>query len=80
MSPSQTTNELVGFSPEQLIGLARTDFAIFVELMFRNCSRPGAGFGYATHGIGRPSRVRRIASMARIDRRRAVSTTDLMSA
>ncbi|MGD0188178.1 MAG: hypothetical protein ABSC25_23415, partial [Roseiarcus sp.] len=32
--------------------------------------------GYAAHGIGRPSRVRRIASMARIDRRRAVSTTD----
>ena len=45
-----------------------------------NCSRPGAGFGHATHGIGRPSRVRRIASMARIDLRRAVSTTDLMSA
>ncbi|MFZ1961913.1 MAG: acyltransferase, partial [Roseiarcus sp.] len=41
-----------------------------------NCSRPGAGFGHATHGIGRPSRVRRIASMARIDLRRAVSTTD----
>jgi len=44
-----------------------------------NCSRP-ARVGQATLGIGRPWRVRRIASIARTDRRRAVSTTDLMSA
>ena len=40
----------------------------------------GARVGQATLGIGRPWRVRRIASIARTDRRRAVSTTDLMSA
>jgi hypothetical protein len=35
---------------------------------------------YAACGIGIASRVRRMASMARIDLRRAVSTTDLMFA
>src|SRR5208282_2944788 len=35
-----------------------------------NCSRP-ARVGQATLGIGRPWRVRRIASIARTDRRRA---------
>ena len=49
------------------------------EVIFGNCSRP-ARVGQATLGIGRPWRVRRIASIARTDRRRAVSTTDLMSA
>jgi hypothetical protein len=34
MSQSQTTDERLGFSPEQLMALARDDFSIFVELMF----------------------------------------------
>ena len=44
-----------------------------------NCSGPRLRF-QAAQGRGRPSRVRRMASMARIDLRRAVSTTDRISA
>ena len=44
-----------------------------------NCSGRRLRF-QAAQGRGRPSRVRRIASMARIDLRRAVSTTDRISA
>ena len=42
-----------------------------------NCSRP---FGHAGIGRGMPARVRRMASRARRERRRAVSTTERMSA
>src|SRR5271166_2973689 len=45
----------------------------------RNCSGRRLRF-QAAQGRGRPSRVRRMASMARIDLRRAVSTTDRISA
>ena len=45
-----------------------------------NCSRPLALLFHAAFGIGFASRVRRMASMARIDLRRAVSMTDLMFA
>ena len=44
-----------------------------------NCSRPTFGC-HAGMGSGLPSRVRRIASMARMQRRRAVSMTDRRSA
>src|SRR5271157_2868527 len=44
-----------------------------------NCSGRRLRF-QAAQGRGRPSRVRRMASMARIDLRRAVSTTDRISA
>ena len=44
-----------------------------------NCSGPRLRF-QAAQGRGRPPRVRRMASMARIDLRRAVSTTDRISA
>lgn len=44
---------------------------------FGNCSRP---FGHAGIGRGMPARVRRMASRARRERRRAVSTTERMSA
>ncbi len=45
----------------------------------RNCS-PGRDAVQASTGIGSPRSVRRMASMARTERRRAVSMTDLMSA
>ncbi len=45
------------------------------EEVDRNCSRR-----HAALVSGRPSRVRRMASMARTALRRPVSTTDLMSA
>ena len=45
----------------------------------RNCSRRFFGC-HAGMGSGLPSRVRRMASMARMQRRRAVSTTDRRSA
>jgi hypothetical protein len=67
-------------SEPQLRAMFETAAEVLTGLKKGNCSRPGACFGHAAHGIGRPSRVRRIASMARIDLRRAVSTTDLMSA
>ena len=44
-----------------------------------NCS-PGGWLVQAGRGIGFAWRVRRMASMARIERRRAVSTTERMSA
>ena len=45
--------------------------------VFRNCSRP---FGHAGIGRGFAARVNRMASRARRERRRAVSTTERMSA
>ena len=47
--------------------------------VFCNCSGPRLRF-QAAQGRGRPPRVRRMASMARIGLRRAVSTTDRISA
>ena len=44
-----------------------------------NCSR-GRAAVQAEAAIGLPFNVRRMASIARTERRRAVSTTDLMSA
>ncbi len=53
---------------------------MMISIIFsRNCSGPRLRF-QAAQGRGRPSRVRRMASMARIDLRRAVSTTDRISA
>ena len=49
------------------------------SLVKRNCSGRRLRF-QAAQGRGRHSRVRRMASMARIDLRRAVSTTDRISA
>ena len=43
----------------------------------RNCSR---AFGYVESASGAPARVRRIASRAPMERRRAVSMTERMSA
>ena len=66
-------------------GLPDGEFDIIVSslgdpyncLNFCNCSRP---FGHAGIGRGMPARVRRMASRARRERRRAVSTTERMSA
>src|SRR5271165_6445148 len=49
------------------------------QALISNCSGRRLRF-QAAQGRGRPSRVRRMASMARIDLRRAVSTTDRISA
>src|SRR5271165_3695596 len=54
-------------------------FAALNASRSRNCSGRRLRF-QAAQGRGRPSRVRRMASMARIDLRRAVSTTDRISA
>jgi hypothetical protein len=71
MSQSQTTDELLGFSPEQLIALARTDFANFVELMFP-VLHDGKSIKYAPYidficcllmRRGRPDRLRIIVNM-----------------
>ncbi|MFZ0507404.1 MAG: hypothetical protein WBE80_00020, partial [Methylocella sp.] len=50
--------------------------AIFSALTDRNCSPAG----YAATGRGFPARVRRIAAIARMVRRRAVSITERIPA
>ena len=50
-----------------------------IDVHESNCSRPTFGC-HAGMGSGLPSRVRRIASVARMQRRRAVSMTDRRSA
>jgi predicted phage terminase large subunit-like protein len=71
MSQPQTSNERFGFSPEQLIALARTDFATFVELVFP-ILHDGKSIKYAPYidfvcclmmGAGQPSRLRIIVNM-----------------
>ena len=57
----------------------KTGVSIGANTVEGNCSGRRLRF-QAAQGRGRPSRVRRMASMARIDLRRAVSTTDRISA
>ena len=91
---SNTTRDGTKFKPEasyfSLESGKRTAFFVFnmensyqcpeiAEAFFGNCSRPGAG-GYDGAGSGAPWRVRRMASRARMDRRRPVSMTDRRSA
>ena len=67
-------------SDDQLVFLElKTAYTSFDPLQKGNCSRPTFGC-HAGMGSGLPSRVRRIASMARMQRRRAVSMTDRRSA
>ena len=64
----------------KILETAKTDaLAKANEAVEGNCSGPRLRF-QAAQGRGRPPRVRRMASMARIDLRRAVSTTDRISA
>jgi hypothetical protein len=71
MSQPQTTNERFGISPEELIALARTDFATFVELVFP-ILHDGKSIKYAPYidficGLmmrsGQPNRLRIIVNM-----------------
>jgi transposase-like protein len=54
--------------------------AVSWYLRYRNCSGRSDRLAHAVMGNGVPWSVRRMASMARIALRRAVSTTDRISA
>ena len=70
---SAVTSELSGAPKILVIGFEPAGFHYFQG----NCSRP---FGHAGIGRGFAARVNRMASRARRERRRAVSTTERMSA
>ena len=67
--------KMSGYYSDRLRGEDRS--SLIAHLLDSNCSRP---FGHAGIGRGMPARVRRMASRARRERRRAVSTTERMSA
>ena len=61
----------------KVAGVRETIEAAGAKLVYRNCSPSG---GYVDCTRGAPARVRRIASRAPMERRRAVSMTERMSA
>ena len=75
----EPTEELLRLQRRLLDAVAPFTEKTGTAAAFGNCSRPTFGC-HAGMGSGLPSRVRRIASMARMQRRRAVSMTDRRSA
>ena len=86
-SPLITNGGRRVYTAEQLIELryyldknGRSDASKYVPRRKGVIAHPRGWLVQAGRGIGFPWRVRRMASMARIERRRAVSTTERMSA